>query len=44
MNDSIINYPVNLPMESFNPIGVVQYNDGSFVEYPLTEQSLDSMG
>jgi len=35
MNDSIINYPVNLPMESFNPIGVVQYNDGSFVEYPI---------
>ena len=31
----IINYPVNLPMDSFHPIGVVQYNDGSQVEYPV---------
>lgn len=30
-----INYPVNLPIPSFNPIGVVQYNDGSKVEYPV---------
>lgn len=30
-----INYPVNLPIPSFNPIGVVQYNDGSQVEYPV---------
>jgi len=30
-----INYPVNLPLASFNPIGVVQYNDGSQVEYPI---------
>ena len=30
-----INYPVNLPVTSFNPIGVVQYNDGSQVEYPV---------
>lgn len=35
MSDTDINYPVNLPMESFNPIGVVQYNDGSTVEYPI---------
>lgn len=30
---NIINFPVNLPMSSFNPIGVVQYNDGSQIEY-----------
>lgn len=30
-----VNYPVNLPLASFNPIGVVQYNDGSQVEYPV---------
>lgn len=30
-----INYPVNLPITSFNPIGVVQYNDGSQIEYPV---------
>ena len=35
VNDTIINYPVNLPMASFNPIGFVQYNDGSTVEYPV---------
>lgn len=33
--DGIVNYPVNLPVVSFNPIGVVQYNDGSQVEYPV---------
>jgi len=31
----VINYPINLPVTSFNPIGVVQYNDGSQVEYPV---------
>jgi hypothetical protein len=31
----VIHYPVNLPIASFNPIGVVQYNDGSTVEYPI---------
>jgi len=30
-----INYPVNLPIISFNPIGVVQYNDASQVEFPV---------
>ena len=30
-----INYPVNMPIYSFNPIGVVQYNDGTQVEYPV---------
>lgn len=30
-----INYPVNLPLISFNPIGVVQYNDASQVEFPV---------
>ena len=32
---SDIYYPVNLPIASFNPIGVVQYNDGSQSEYPV---------
>lgn len=30
-----IAYPVNLPTQAFNPIGVVQYNDGSQIEYPV---------
>ncbi|EKD89576.1 MAG: Virion structural protein [uncultured bacterium] len=34
-NPSEITYPVNLPLVSFNPIGVVQYNDGSQIEYPV---------
>lgn len=34
-NDTEVNYPVNLPIDSFNPIGVVQYNDGTSVEYPI---------
>lgn len=34
-NSDQISYPVNLPAQSFNPIGVVQYNDGSKVEYPV---------
>lgn len=33
--NSEIHYPVNLPIPSFNPIGVVQYNDGSQIEYPV---------
>lgn len=32
---SEITYPVNLPLQAFNPIGVVQYNDGSQIEYPV---------
>lgn len=32
---SQISYPVNLPAQSFSPIGVVQYNDGSKIEYPV---------
>jgi len=35
LNTSDINYPVNLPVNSFNPIGVVQYNDGTQIEYPV---------
>jgi hypothetical protein len=34
-NSSEISYPVNLPTQSFSPIGVVQYNDGSKIEYPV---------
>jgi hypothetical protein len=35
VDPNVINYPVNLPIASFNPIGVVQYNDGSQVEWPI---------
>ena len=40
-----INYPVNLPVQSFNPIGVVQYNDGTQIEYPVdgVKFALDGM-
>lgn len=34
-SNSEIDYPVDLPVPSFNPIGVVQYNDGSQVSYPI---------
>lgn len=34
-NSSQISYPVNLPAPSFSPVGVVQYNDGSKIEYPV---------
>lgn len=39
-----INYPVNLPMPSFNPIGVVQYNDGSQVEYAVDGDKFNLFG
>jgi hypothetical protein len=35
VDPNIINYPVNLPISSFNPIAVVQYNDASQVEWPI---------
>jgi hypothetical protein len=35
VDPNIINYPVNLPISSFNPIAVVQYNDASQVEWPV---------
>jgi hypothetical protein len=31
----VVNYPVNLPLESFNPLATVQYNDGSSIDFPL---------
>lgn len=34
-NQEVIQYPVNLPLTSFNPIGVVQYNDGTQIEHPI---------
>ena len=34
-DDKTINYPVNLVMNSFNPIGVVHFNDGTTAEYPV---------
>lgn len=43
-NSSEINYPVNLPITSFNPIGVVQFNDGSQVEYPVDNDKFSLIG
>lgn len=43
-NSSDINYPVNLPMGSFNPIGVVQFNDGSEIEYPVDGDKFSLFG
>lgn len=40
----IINFPVNLPVKSFNPIAVVQYNDGSQVEYPIDGDKFNLYG
>lgn len=39
-----VNYPVNLPVASFNPIGVVQYNDGSTIEYPVDGDKFTLIG
>lgn len=43
-NSSEISYPVNLPTSSFSPIGVVQYNDGSKVEYPIDGDKFSLFG
>jgi len=34
-DDTTIEYPVNLPIESLDAVGVVHYNDGSKLEYPI---------
>lgn len=44
LNSQDIHYPVNLPIPSFNPIGVVQYNDGSQVEYPIDGDKFNLFG
>ena len=43
-NSSEISYPVNLPTSSFSPIGVVQYNDGSSIEYPIDGDKFSLFG
>lgn len=43
-NTGDINYPVNLPMQSFSPIAVVQYNDGSQIEYPVDGNKFSLFG
>lgn len=43
-NSTDILYPVNLPTASFNPIGVVQYNDGSQVEYAIDGNKFNLYG
>lgn len=44
MTASEVAYPVNLPTQSFNPIGVVQYNDGSQIEYPVDGSKFSLFG
>lgn len=43
-NQSEINYPVNLPLQSYSPTGVVQYNDGSQTEYPIDGVKFSLLG
>lgn len=38
-----LNYPINIPMDSLNMIGVVTYSDGSTVEYPIGYEGKFSM-
>lgn len=39
-----ISYPVNLPVRSFNPIGVVQYNDGTQEERVIDGDKFKLLG
>lgn len=41
---SDINYPVNLPIPSFSPLAVVQYNDGTQIEYPVDGNKFSLFG
>lgn len=43
-NTTEIHYPVNLPIASFSPVGVVQFNDGSQVEYPVDNDKFSLIG
>lgn len=40
----VIRYPLNLPMDSLNMIGVVHYSDGSVVKYPVDGQKFTMDG
>lgn len=46
MDDKTINFPVNLNVQSFNPIGVVQYNNGDQQEFPIDGDkfAIDGLG
>lgn len=43
-NQDLINFPANYTAESFNPIGVVRYNDGTTVEYPVDGKKFSLSG
>lgn len=44
INPETIDYPVNLPITSFNPIAVIQYNDASTVEMPIDGNKFNLYG
>lgn len=43
-NDHVINYPLNVPMDAMNLTGVVNYSDGSKVEYEVNGTKFDLLG
>ncbi len=34
-SDTIINFPINIPLNALGLVGVVHYSDGSIIEYPV---------
>jgi len=43
-NSTEIQYPINLPLTGFNPIAVVQYNDGTQIEHSLSNSRFSLHG
>lgn len=43
-NDQVFNYPLNVPLQAMNMIGVVHYSDGSTIEYPLDGSKFSMLG
>lgn len=43
-DSNTLEYPINVPMQSFNMIGVVNYSDGSKLELPVDNSRFKIMG
>lgn len=43
-DSSTLEYPINVPMQSFNMIGVVNYSDGSKLELPVDDSKFKILG